>query len=160
MIDTHILNERLKRLEPKETKCTFCKNAYSTKMNDNYFVPIFKERDRTNIIVYSSVKFSKILIGIPRCISCREIHTASVKKSNLIAVVFSLSTIILSFLIFGPYGFYGIFIGLFIGFGGSYFLTKKFVSDKGILNPKEGAQQDKTTQLFIMGGWTFNQPTA
>ncbi len=160
MIDTHILNERLKRLEPTATKCAFCNIAFSTKMNDNYFVPIFKERDRTNIIVYSSVKFSKILIGIPRCISCREIHIFSVKRSNLIAIIFSISIIVLSFLIFGPYGFYGVLVGLFGGIGGSFLLTKKYVSDKGILNLKEGAQQDKTTQLFIMGGWTFNQPTA
>lgn len=75
MKDTHVLNERLKRLEPITTKCQFCNNNHSTAMNDNYFVPVFKVQDRTNVIVYSSVKFSKLLIGIPRCNGCRDIQS-------------------------------------------------------------------------------------
>jgi cadmium resistance protein CadD (predicted permease) len=160
MTDTHIFNERLKRLEPKDTKCQFCKLQLTTSMNDNYFVPIFKEQDRTNIIVYSSVKFSKILIGIPRCKSCREIHSAAVKRSNIIATITAITIIVLGFLIYGSFGFFGIFIGIFIGFGGSYFLSKKYVRDKQILNPKEGAEQNKTAQDFINTGWTFSQPSA
>jgi hypothetical protein len=160
LTDTHFFNERLKRLEPKATKCEFCSFGNSTAMNDNYFVPIFKVRESTNIIIFSSVKYSKILIGIPRCISCRGIHSEAVKKSNLIAAICGISTILLGFLFFGPKGFFGIPVGLLIGFCCSYFLSKKFIADRGVTTLKSGAQQNCTVQAFITGGWSFTEPSA
>jgi hypothetical protein len=160
MLERHTLNERLKRLEPKETKCTYCNQAESTKMNDNYFVPVFKVQDRTNIIVYSSVKFSKLLIGIPRCASCKEIHHSAVRKANVISIISAITIVVLGFMIWGIFGFFGIFVGIAVGFGGSFFLSKKFVSDRGILNPKEGAEEDETVQDFVIAGWSFTHPSA
>jgi hypothetical protein len=158
--ETHFFNERIKRLEPKATKCEFCSFGNSTTMNDNYFVPIFKVRESTNIIIFSSVKYSKILIGIPRCNSCRGIHTEAVKKSNLIAAVSGISTILLVFLFFGPKGFFGIPVGLLVGFCCSYFLSKKFMKDRGVTALKSGANQNSTVQDFISEGWSFTEPSA
>jgi hypothetical protein len=161
MLQKHTLNERLKRLEPIDTKCCYCSVANSTRMNDNYFVPVFKVQDRTNIIVYSSVKFSKLLIGIPRCASCKEIHQSAVRKANVIAIISAIVVLVLCSMIWGFFGgVAGVFLGCLTGFGGSFFLTKKFVSDQGVLNLKEGAEQDETVQDFIIAGWSFTHPSA
>ena len=83
----HVLNEKLKRLEPIEKKCIFCSYNNMVSMDDCYFVPLFKENDRTNIIVYRSVKYSKILIGISRCSTCAAIHEAAKTKATIYAVL-------------------------------------------------------------------------
>jgi hypothetical protein len=42
----YIFNKERKRLEPTETKCQYCETGNSTSMEDNYFIPLFKENDR------------------------------------------------------------------------------------------------------------------
>lgn len=149
-----------KRLEPTETKCQFCEMDSSTHMEDNYFVPLFKENDRTNIIVYRSVKYSKIPVGIPRCKTCQSIHQEAASKSALIAGSMAVVTVVLSFLIWGPFGFFSFFVAILIGFGGRYLIEKKLVRDKGIYTRLDGAKQNEAVQELIIGGWSFNQPSA
>src|ERR1043165_4868354 len=79
----YTLNKEKKRLEPTDTKCQYCEMEHSTNMEENYFIPLFKENDRTNIIVYRSVKYSKIPVGIPRCRTCLDIHQQSANKGAL-----------------------------------------------------------------------------
>ena len=156
----HIVNDQLKRLEPQDTKCVFCGNEHSRNMNDNVFIPVFKEKDRTNVIVYRSVKYQKIPIGLPRCQSCRQIHESCGQKAKLYAWITAVLVVLASFSIWGIFGFFSIFAGIFIGFGGAHFLENKFVRDKGILTKMEGAKENETVQDFIINGWSFNQPAA
>ncbi|AXY73620.1 hypothetical protein D3H65_06325 [Paraflavitalea soli] len=153
-------NPAKKRMEPTEKKCQFCEMENSAHMEDNYFIPLYKENDRTNIIVYRSVKYSKIPIGIPRCPSCMAIHENAARKSALISGSIALGIIILSFLLWGPFGFFSIFAGIIIGFAGRYFIEKKMVRDKGIYTKLEGAKQNEAVQDLIIGGWSFNMPSA
>jgi hypothetical protein len=156
----HILNQSLKRLEPIDKQCYYCLENDSVSMNDNYFIPIFKEQDRTNIVVYSSVKYSKVMIGIPRCTRCKAVHDAAKTKANIYAWLGAVVFIVLSFMIFGVNGMFAILPAIFIGFGGAHFLQKKIISDNGILGTKEGAEQNATIQEFIIAGWSFTQPSA
>jgi hypothetical protein len=129
-------------------------------MEENYFVPLFKEQDRTNIVVYRSVKYSKIPIGIPRCERCREIHQSAANKSKLYAWTGAVAGFLLSISIWGVLGVFGIIPCLLFGIIGAHYIENKLVSDQGILTKMEGAKQDETVQDLVISGWSFNQPTA
>jgi hypothetical protein len=160
----YVLNERLKRIEPTSKKCTYCVSGQSNNINDCYFVPLFKENDRTNIIVYRSVKYSKVSIGVSRCADCKAIHEAAKKKAlviSLIAFLLVLSFIIYNFLDFDPIASAILFfVALFVGFGGYAYLKNYFTRKKDIHTLKEGAEYDPLVQDFLTKGWSFTQPSA
>ena len=158
---THKFNQQLGRLEPTATLCQYCKKAHSETMSDNYFCPVFKEQDRTNIVVYRSVKFNKLHIGIPRCKDCAAIH----ESSSLNAWLISLALIALAAFLF--YSIWGIYVIFFLVFGGAIGLvggpilfTNLLVHNKNILTKKEGAKQDRLVQEMVNSGWSLTQPSA
>ncbi|OQP44732.1 hypothetical protein A4H97_10235 [Niastella yeongjuensis] len=137
-------------------------------MEDNYFIPLFKENDRTNVLVYRSVKYSKIPVGIPRCRSCKEIHDAAHRKAAFIAWGTALAIVAVSFLIGSAGGVGGIFIGLMIGLFAGFMtgtimvdkLQVKIVNRYGILSKLTGAHHNDAVQDLVINGWSFSQPTA
>ncbi|WP_028981128.1 hypothetical protein [Sporocytophaga myxococcoides] len=158
-MEKHVLNERLKRIEPLETLCQFCNSKHSTNMNLNYFVPLFKEQDRTNLVVYSSVKFKQISVGIPRCAYCYKIHSETKVKTWAISLLAGAILTVMGFYMWGPYGVFS-----FIGFFMAALLTPMFITDviikkKGILPPQEGAKKDVLVQDFVISGWSLTQPS-
>ena len=159
-MNTYRLNEATKRLEPTETLCQFCETDHSTKMEDNYFVNLYKEKDRTNIIVYRSVKFNCIPVGIPRCEKCLVIHESASLYGNLLGWVIAIAFVIFVFAVFGQWGFLAILAAIFIGVFGSQYLENMFVRKKQIYTRKEGARQTEAVQDLVLGGWSFNQPMA
>ena len=156
----HILNEKLKRLEPTGSTCYYCGNASSNKMSDNYFLNLYKEVDRTNVIVYRNVKFNKISIGIPRCASCKKIHNKSHDASVLYSILIVILIMVISFYIWGGFGFFAIFVCIPIGVFGQGIIKNKLISAENILKEKDGAKKSDTVKEFIIRGWSFNQPTA
>src|SRR5690349_15315300 len=107
----YIFNQERKRMEPTITKCQYCETGHSTSMEDNYFIPMFKENDRTNVIVYRSVKYNKLPVGIPRCKSCKSIHIQTAGRAAQIAWGIGIAVVILIFAIWGVAGIFGIFAG-------------------------------------------------
>ena len=156
----YVLNKNRKRLEPTEKKCQFCEAEHSSDMDDNYFVPLFRENDRTNIIVYRSVKYSKVPVGIPRCKSCMDIHEQAASKAAMVAWLIAAGVVVLSFMLWGPYGMFAILAGIFIGFLGTAYIQNKIVRGKGIFTKRDGAERNELVQSLIIEGWSFNQPTA
>lgn len=154
------LNEVKKRLEPIETLCQYCETEHSEDMEDNFFIPLFKEKDRTNIVVYRSVKFSKIPVGIPRCKTCKEVHERARTKALLYAWGFCIFFMIFVFAKWGPLGILAIIASIFIGFLGSHLLEKMFVSQKEIYTLREGAKKNEAVQELVLNGWSLNQPMA
>ncbi|UAY51490.1 hypothetical protein [Ferruginibacter albus] len=153
-------NERLKRFEPIEKKCRYCGKDDSCESTTNHFQKIYKENDRTNLLVYRSVKFNIVTIGIPRCALCRDIHESAKEKALLISFGASLLTIVLGFILFGIFGFFAIFAAIFVGVFGYFYLVKKLVERKGIETSVNGAKQDKTVEYLLNTGWTTNRPSA
>jgi hypothetical protein len=170
MQETHIFNKNLKRLEPIDSKCMFCDVRYSQNMNDNCFIPLFKENDRTNIIVYKSVQYSKIHIGVSRCPHCLTIYKSARLKAKLwgngIAICIgsgAICWISLGFpdnLFLRVFGIPLILLSMLIGYAIYLVLRKIFVKRKGMLNERDAANKYKIVQDLIRDGWTFNQPTA
>ena|SRR5688572_1637809 len=156
----YTINKEKKRIEPTDTKCQYCEVENSTSMEDNYFVPLFRENDRTNIIVYRSVKYSKIPVGVPRCKSCLAIHQKAAGKSQLTAWGIAFGVVVLSIMIWGAAGIISIVLGLVIGFLGTYLIQNKMVRDRGIFTKMDGAKRNPAVQELVIDGWSFNQPTA
>jgi hypothetical protein len=161
MPDKHVFNERLKRLEPVDKKCYYCAEEECEQVNDCYFVPLFKEQDRTNIVVYRSVKYSKVLVGIPRCKKCLALHQSLQRKATYYSIGIGLAISLLGFLMFESFGqILSVIIGIIVGAVSYKPLANSFIDRAGILNQEEGAHTSETVQAFVNGGWTFTQPAA
>ncbi|HEY1202381.1 MAG TPA: hypothetical protein VGE79_15435 [Niastella sp.] len=156
----YTINKEKKRLEPTSTKCEYCEVEHSSNMEDNYFIPLFKENDRTNIIVYRSVKYSKIPVGIPRCRTCLEIHQQCANKGALQAWGIGAAIFAFFFLIGGGAIAIGLVLCILIGLFGTGYLTTRITVSRGIFTKKQGAERNQTVQELILDGWTFTQPTA
>lgn len=157
--DNYIFNEQQKRLDPTEKKCTYCGKDQMENIEDCYFAPVFMTKNRTYLVVYSSVKYAKILIGIPRCKSCKTIHENAKVKGVLISVVAGIAIFVVGFNTLSVPGFV---IGLFGGIGtavfGSFYLKNWFAEQKGIKALKEAAEENELIKKFLASGWSLKQP--
>jgi cadmium resistance protein CadD (predicted permease) len=160
MTTRHTFSESRKRFEPIEKKCAFCSVNHATSFNDNFYVPLFKEQDRTNVVVYRSVKFNKILMGIPRCSACLDIHRNADSSATTTAWFFAVVVFIVSFLIWGLFGLLSFLPCIFIVFFGKTYYEDSIVKRKGIITEMDGAKNDPTVQEVIISGWSFEQPAA
>lgn len=157
----YIFNEEKKRLEPTETKCQYCEVGQSTDMEHNHFIFLYKENERTNIVVYRSVSYKKLPVGIPRCKSCFHIHLDAETKAARIAWGAALPIGVLSVFVWDTWGIFSLLGGIVIGLVGDHFLRTKLVRDKGIYTTFDGAKQNEAVQdLIVRGGWSLNPPTA
>jgi len=160
MEEDYKLNKSLKRLEPIDKTCQFCNNGHSVNMNRNHYTPLFKENDRTNLIVYNSVKFQKIFIGISRCNACFVTH----KKHSLYGTVINLLVAALITLIsFSIWGGLGLFVGIpsfIIALFTAMHTAAIFTRRKGLRTKKEVSMKTPLIQEMVIAGWSFHQPTA
>lgn len=171
-MDTHVFNESKKRLDPIDNRCMCCGNGYSTGEADNFYIPIYKENDRTNAIVYRNVKYSVINIGVARCPECKRIHEQIKTKAVLTVIALSifslggfpligwgiesLSGSMIPFFIF-------LFLGLIaLGFSIAlfHFFEQLFANKYSILSRRNAAMEYDLVCAMIDEGWTFDQPTA
>ncbi len=161
---THVFNEQLKRFEPVSKKCNFCFTGTANSIADCYFVPVFKENDRTNIVVYRSVKYSKADIGIPRCNDCKAIHKAAGRKALVPSLITALAIFV--FMVYNFLNFHAVvsvllfFLSAIAGFGGYAYLQNVFTRKGGINTLKEAAQSDPLVQNLLINGWSLKQPSA
>jgi hypothetical protein len=164
MIRNYTFDEAYKRFEPHDHKCTYCRQAEMENVNDCYFVPLIVEDDKSNIVVYKSVEYSKILIGIPRCHSCKEIHYDAKNKAitiSMVSVILLLGLLLYNFVNLNTFVFMlGIFSVIFGGIYGSAKLTERYVANKGIYTVQYGAETNEVVRNLVISGWTFNTSIA
>ena len=170
-MDTHFFNEKTKRLEPLDNVCVFCGRRHVNDADDTCYMPLYKENSRLNVIVYRNVKFSKIVIGAPRCSSCRQIHSRVKIRSILYSVVAFTLGLILIFLL--PYFLYHYIKGIAYVIGAvmlfadivliikayDYF-ERRLIRSYDILTPKEGLQVYPIVRELLDDGFTFDSPVA
>lgn len=156
----YVFNQARKRLEPTDTKCQYCETGHSSSMEDNFFIDLFKEQDRTNIIVYRSVKYQKIPVGISRCQSCRDIHDKAATKATLISIGIAIALEVILFKIDLLFGMIGLIAAFVIIFAGRDYFQSRFAEDKGISPKVDGAKRNEAVQDLVMSGWSFTQPSA
>lgn len=164
MIENYTFNEYEKRFEPLEKECTYCGEAKMESMDDCCFVSLYATSDRTNLIVYRSVKYSAITIGVPRCSSCKKIHISTQSKANWVSL--GISAFVLIFIIYLFFGFnpFSIVFGLFGIFIGAVLiapkLTETYTNNNGIYTMKDGAETNQVVNDLVMAGWSFTKPSA
>jgi hypothetical protein len=149
--ETHVLNEETNSLEPVDSKCAYCNSGHSQSREDNYFCRFYKEQDRSNLIVYKSVKYRQIRLEISRCPNCLKIHREAKSKAiliscfvGLIAIWFTgllgLIIIVIMILIYRP-------------------LEKMFVRRENILTKRDGAAKCYSIKFLMRYGWDFEKPS-
>lgn len=159
--NNYIFNEQQKRVEPLEKKCVYCYKNQMENINDCYFAPVFMTKDRTNLLVYRSVKYAKILIGNPRCKSCVRIHENAKVKGVLISILAGIMIFVFGLMCMSiPMFLIGFFGGIFTAVFGSFYLKNWFVERKGIEALKEAPKGNELIRKFLLAGWSLKQPNA
>lgn len=164
-METHVFNEEKKRLEPIDNLCVFCGKGKSENQDDNFFIPLYKEGDRTNVVVYRKVSFKRIDIGLPRCPHCKKIHESQKRQLRIYTVLGGLLFFVVSFFIFDDMAFLIAILAAMVGALLALILSNIFiekVSSKkhSILTKQEAAQTYGIVRGLLQDGWSFNQPQA
>jgi hypothetical protein len=159
-MENYVVNDQLKRIEPIATLCQFCNKRHSEKMDRNVFIPLFNVQDRTNIIIYSSVKYKKVLVGIPRCNHCYVIHKKSAFYSWLISIPVGIAMAITGFSLWGLYGVFSLMISIVIAAVSPILITDILIKKQHILTQKDGGIKDPMVQDLVLAGWSINPPMA
>lgn len=150
--NAHVINKARRRIEPTTKVCTYCNETKVDNVNDCYYVPIFRENDRTNLVVYRNVKFSKILIGIPRCADCKNIHEKAKNKALIVSAICAF--LIIAFTIYHFMDVHPIisvvllFIAGGVGFGGYEYLQNRYAYKADIQTLKRRRRNRSTCLLF------------
>ena len=173
IMGTHVFNEQKKRLDPIDNTCMCCGKNFSIGEKSNFYIPIFKEKDRTNVIVYRNVKFQRLNIGVSRCPACKEKHKRIQPLSILVGLLVGLGAAGLSLglgwllaeffnlmFIFIVFVALGVGLGIFLGFSFYYRQLNKMSIKSGILSERDAASQYELVQSLLNDGWTFDQPIA
>ena len=169
VLGTHVFNEQKKRLEPVDDVCVFCGQGRSSSQDDNLFIPIYKEGDRIDVVIYKSVSYNKLDVGVARCPKCKEIHRKQNNKALLFAIVIGVfATFVFSLITVGAFEELGIImvlpLGVLMGFIGwkitQKVLEKRIPEKENILSKREAALQYDFVNGLLAEGWTFNKPTA
>lgn len=171
-METHIFNEEKKRLEPIDNRCMCCGNGFSRGEEDNFYLPLYKEKDRTNVVVYRSVKYSMIKVGVARCPECGRIHKQVKTKAIIMVIILSiLSLTVLPLLGWGltlllhntiPF-FVLFFIGMILIFVMIHLYPRfeqRFARQQQVLSRWEAAMEYDLVSTLLNDGWTFEQPLA
>lgn len=164
MSERYKLNEARKRLEPTSLLCQYCWKAISEKMEDNYFAPVYREKNRVNAVVFRSVNFNKIHVGIPRCPSCKKNHQNNKIVGWIIGLIVALLIVKLVTVYFAGQISYAIFFGI-LGFIIPLFFVSKLATTiivvrSGIFTEREGAEREPQVMALLREGWTLDQPSA
>ncbi len=168
-MDTHVFNENKKRLEPIDKTCVFCGKGISESQDDNLFIPLFKESDRLNVIVYRKVSYKRLDMGLSRCPHCKEIHIKQTKMTWIYTIIVGILTAVVSFwLTKGFFDDFTIIMAILIGvifaciafFASRILLEKRHARKEGILTKEDASIQYDIVRALLADGWTFDQPTA
>lgn len=167
-METHFFNETTKRLEPVGEVCVFCGKRHAEYIT---YESLYKEKSRTNLVVYRNVKFSKIDIGASTCSNClkvhKKIHRQSLLYSSLI-IIMTLSLIaLISYLLFPLITIFAIVIGVLLLGVTIALMTKVYhrieehlIKPYNVLTKREGLQVYPIVVELLNDGFTFEQPFA
>ncbi|HNP31759.1 MAG TPA: hypothetical protein PKN96_00545 [Flavobacterium sp.] len=159
-MENYILNENKKRLEPTETDCEYCKKRKVNSIEDCYFLNLYNVKKRTNLLVYRSVKYSLIKVGIRRCVPCKIIHKNADKNTVLYTTLIIVALNIILFSVIGIFGVITMFLSLYLAIFLLSFIKNKLSLQKGILSDQKGAKQNQLVKDFLKEGWSTKTPFA
>lgn len=160
MLSKYNFNESLKRFEPKEKRCGYCFQNESENINNYDFIKLYKVQDRTNFVIYRTLKYEEMEIGISRCNDCVEFHEEASRKSPILKYAIYLLILIFVLPVFGLKVFVvGIALSLALFFFLHKYGKKSTVSNER-LTLKQGIASNETIQDLVLSGWIFDKPSA
>ena len=155
-------NENARQFEPLDNTCVYCQKNRAVSPDKNKYLELYKEKDRTNLLIYRSVKYNQITILVPRCNECYRTHS----NVKLYSRIFTW----LSFFLVLPLGYWfiGGVTGIFVSLISCilipvYIYThaeKKFLEIKQIESEGIGAEKVKLVRDFLNDGWAGVSPSA
>jgi hypothetical protein len=160
MLSKYNYNESLNRFEPKEKRCGYCFQNESENINNYDFIKLYKVKDRTNFVIYRSLKYEEMEIGISRCNTCVEFHEEASRKSPILKYAAYMLILIFVLPAFGVKVFIvGISLSVVLFFVLHKYATKKN-NPKERLTLKQGITSNETIQDLVISGWIFDKPSA
>ena len=167
-METQTYNNKNGIIAPPGNICMCCGKEILHNEYANYHIPIYKEEDRTNLLVYKSVKFRKIGILVTRCAKCEKIQ----KKAELISMYYSfgigLSIVSIGLLLIffmenmRNLGIVLIVLGIITG---ALLWSSKgedkatdFLEKKQVLSKENAAAQYEEVRELLRSGWSFQEP--
>lgn len=171
-METHVFNKQKKRLEPIDNRCAWCGKGVSRGEEDNAYVSLYKEGDRTNLLVYRSVKFSRIDIGVPRCEKCKQIQKRIKWHSAIYSLLIALGIVLVS-AVLGIYVFInlldyitlggivlllGVIAAIFVGFLNG--IEEKLMRKYSIQSVEQVVSSYDIVDALVNDGWSFIKPSA
>nr|WP_315159101.1 hypothetical protein [uncultured Flavobacterium sp.] len=165
MEQKYVINETLKRIEPLEKKCSYCRKKEMSLIDSCFFQTLYLEQNRSNYVVFRNVNFNKVSIGVPRCESCKSIHEEAEKKAKkyifIAAGIIFVSPLLSSFDFDSlTSGIMPAIIVLIAGFLFKNYIVEKIVINTDILSEKDGAAYSVIVQDFLEEGWQYKKPEA
>ncbi len=165
MEEKYVINETLKRIEPLEKKCSYCRKKEMTFMDSCFFQTLFFKQKTSNYLIVRKVNFNKVSIGVPRCEPCKSIHDGANGKAQKYILIAAGIILILPFLFSFSFsdlqdGIIPAIIVLIVGFYYKNYIAEKIVFRTDILDEKVGAQYSVIVQEFLNEGWQYEQPEA
>jgi hypothetical protein len=162
----HVFNPNTKRLEPISRECSFCDDGTMESMETCYFNFVSLEKDRTNLVVYRSVSYNSVEIGVPRCKSCESVHSNAIILAVITSILsgvgfmYLITKLVVSKAVTPMGCAIMMLLGIFMAVYGGVFLFNYFIRRKNILTKLEGADNDETFTEFLAAGWTLGKPSA
>lgn len=153
-------------LVPEGNKCMCCGKEITENEKANYTIPLYKEIDRTNLLVAENIKYRKIGVMVTRCSNCKKIQ----EKAESIPFLFSFSIgliiavigLVLYFSGLWILGFIFIPIGIITGIllkptKGEDRATD-YLEKKKVLSKENAVVHYKEVAELIRDGWCFSEP--
>jgi hypothetical protein len=159
MDENFYFNQERARFEPYEQTCFYCKIRNSKGNETNYFQGLYLEKKRLNLLVYRSVKYNKISIGICRCSQCKSIHDSHNKKGGITYLILGVFAFLIAKFMFEIPTVISIISGAGITYLAHQFFKKKFIGSPQIMTDEYGASQHEFVKEFLNQGWVLDKPT-
>jgi hypothetical protein len=164
MKETHQFNEELNRFEPFSSLCEFCETNHEPEINNYFAQKIYGEKGRKNLIVYSEVSYTNILVLVARCASCKKLGEERKEKFRALMLFSCTIAYALSFYFMIHLGAIAlIFVmlitmmtGFFAVIVGNIWLDSKIK----IRRESEVLKKNSFVQYFIAKGWSLHKPQA
>jgi hypothetical protein len=162
-MNTHVFHDDTQTFEPTSTKCKWCKGQIESTYT-NCYVPLFKVTDRYDIVVYSSVNYKKLFIGIPRCKNCKNYHENEMLITIVVMIISVLISLVLSLSYLGIKSAF-LFVSAVIIFNLITIIIYKYIiykyeQKKNLISRSDIVCKDDLIISFKEQGWTSNQPKA
>lgn len=171
-MESHVFNERLKVLQPVDKTCMCCGKNLSTG-KDDYYQLFYKEDGRTNIVVFRSVSYREIGIGVSHCHECKMIQKKAKTQSifrgygmglGIILVTSLIGCLLMRTNLYEAVGIILILVGILAGWIVGRMLYKrsksKICKQHGILPVEEAMMNYELVGKLLDEGWTTKMPVA